>query len=486
MQQYFKTGKTIVIDDQYEEAKPLLDALLKNQIPFFYTQGKPNSDFPLPNTQIEDAQYYNLIFLDLNLDFKFAGSQLSNESEEKTFKGTHANILDTIVKNNNRSFILVIWSNEEENYRDEFLKIFQPAEKYKTSKIPYKIISLSKPDFFTSNSEGKYQFIIGKEEELKNKINIQLENLEGFKFLCEWDRVVSYSAGDTIDDFMSMVNHIENEENREIYLAKILTCISVAYSGKERYLELKNDQQKSDAVLHSLTQLLNDDLDRNVTLKKQSEFKKWSELNNITQIDVLKKEINSSLLNSKLLIYNPNKKDNTGTIYKSEITNEHREIYKQLLKKESPKPKTNSLEVYKKENNGNVPENINTFNDKISEFILDRLTPIQLNVTPACDISNGKDPFHRIVLGLIIPCTLFSSFDVSKEYIEKTPQFETKIFTHDCLKECIIVLDFRYFITVPKLELKMDNYIFTMRGNLVNDIQTRLAAHVSRLGVFNL
>src|SRR5690349_612704 len=120
MQEYFRTAKTIVIDDQYNEARPLLDALCKNQIPFFYTQGKPNSDFPLPNSDPKDAKYYYLIFLDLNLDFKFAGSQIGTDGDEKTFKGTHAQILNTILRNSNRSFIVVIWSNEEENFSDHF------------------------------------------------------------------------------------------------------------------------------------------------------------------------------------------------------------------------------------------------------------------------------------------------------------------------------------------------------------------------------
>ncbi|MBO9620737.1 MAG: hypothetical protein J7539_17065, partial [Niabella sp.] len=142
MQQYFKTGKTIIIDDQYDEARPLMDALLRSQIPFFYTEGKPNSSFPLPNIDPKDAQYYNLVFLDLNLDFKFAGGQIGGETDEKTFKSTHAKLLDTIIKNKNRSFILVIWSNEEENYANEFLKIFEEGEKYQTKKKPYKIISL--------------------------------------------------------------------------------------------------------------------------------------------------------------------------------------------------------------------------------------------------------------------------------------------------------------------------------------------------------
>ena len=112
MQQYFKTGKTIVIDDQYNEARPLLDALCKKHIPFLYTQGKPNSEFPLPNSEADKSQYFSLIFLDLNLDFKFAGGQIGSGHDEKTFKSTHANILNTIIKNENRSFIILIWSND--------------------------------------------------------------------------------------------------------------------------------------------------------------------------------------------------------------------------------------------------------------------------------------------------------------------------------------------------------------------------------------
>lgn len=146
MKAYFRTGKTLVIDDQYNEARPLLDALSKNQIPFFYTQGKPHSDFPLPNSDPKDSQFYNLIFLDLNLDFKFAGSQIGNDAEEKTFKGTHAQILNLVLRNRNRSFIIIVWSNEEETFLSHFMQLFVD-NKY-TLKRPYKVISLNKSSFF--------------------------------------------------------------------------------------------------------------------------------------------------------------------------------------------------------------------------------------------------------------------------------------------------------------------------------------------------
>lgn len=145
IQQYFSTGKAVVIDDQYEEAKPLLEALTRLHIPYIYSQGKPKSTFPLPDPK--RPSHYNLIFMDLNLDFKFTGG-LEAEGNQKTFKGLHSNILDNLLRNNNRSFILIIWSNEEEDFIDHYLTIFNSEEKYNTKRRPYRIITLSKPDFF--------------------------------------------------------------------------------------------------------------------------------------------------------------------------------------------------------------------------------------------------------------------------------------------------------------------------------------------------
>src|SRR5690606_4644049 len=205
----FKTGKTIVIYDQYEEAKPLLDALTRLHIPFIYSQGKPNTDFPLPVR--ENPFHYNLVFMDLNLDFKFTGG-LSAETNQKTIKSIHSNILNNLLKNTNRSFILIVWSNEEEDYKEHYLNIFQEEEKYKSDKKPYKIISLSKPDFFQKQEDDSYKFIKEKESELKEKINTELLKLEAFNLLCEWDKVVSQSTGDAIDDIMGLINHIRSEE----------------------------------------------------------------------------------------------------------------------------------------------------------------------------------------------------------------------------------------------------------------------------------
>lgn len=488
MNQYFNTGKTIVIDDQYTDAKPLLDVLCKKHIPFVYTQGKPNSEYPLPNKE----QYYNLIFLDLNLDFKFASGVIGNEGDEKTFKGIHSTILDTILKNENRSFIIVIWSNEEENYLEHYKAIFDDNSNY-TKKRPYKIISLSKSDYFNLTEKG-YIFKTDDsgnpkkfEDQLFSEIDQALKDMDAFKLFCEWDRVVSLSASDTIDDVMSMINKFEDEVEREEHLTKILTCLSVSYSGDKRYLALTSDQEKTDAVLHTLTQILNDDLDRNIYLKKQQEFKKWSPLADKKEIGELKNSINSSLLNSKLLIYKPNKTDLTGSVYN--ITNDlqsHLEIFKEIINIDSKNSKKCITDSYALENKDKQHQNPEELHKQIEKYVYERILPIEINVTPACDIANDKAPIHRIVSGFIIPYFFCKSFDLSPDYLIKSPCFYNDLFEKDYLKSSIIILDLRYLKSDIKNNILKKAYLFSLRTNLVNDIQTKLASHVSRLGVLSV
>lgn len=478
IQQYFKTGKTIVIDDQYEEAKPLLDALTRLHIPFIYSQGKPNSDFPLPDKK--NPFHYNLVFMDLNLDFKFTGG-LSTEGNQKTFKGLHSQILNNLLKNNNRSFILIIWSNEEEEYKGHYLNIFEEEETYRTEKRPYKIISLAKPDFFQRQEDGTYKFLDEKETELKEKINEELSKLEAFNLLCEWDKVVSQSAGDTIDDIMGLINNIDEEGEREVHLAKILTAMSIAYSGVEGYLTYTEDQVRTDSVLLTLTQLLNDDIDRNVLNKRQQEFTAWR-ASNISDIKQIKSDINPSLLNNKLLIFQPNKIYLTGSVYResSDIAG-----FKQIFfdSHDVSKASKEFIKAYKKKNEIKtipIDDQRELEYDYCINKVFSKAVIIEINLSPLCDIVQDKIVYHRLVTGFIMPAEFYNTTKNDLAYFVKSPVFNFEE------NDVYIGLDLRYLTSCTKSQIEKKDYLFTLRTNLVNDIQTKLASHVSRLGVLNL
>lgn len=480
---YFKTGKTIVIDDQYEEAKPLLKSLYKHQIPHYYSDGRPNSDdFPLPDEKL----HFRLIFLDLNLQLQ--SSMGSSDSDEfKNFKTQHLGILERILKNDNHSYLLVIWSQEEEKYKEHFEKIFDPAEKYHTTKKPYRVLSLSKPDFF---NQGK--FIEGKEEELYAKIQTELENLDTYKLFCEWERIVNESAGETFDTIFQLVNGLEDTEKEE-YLKKLITLLSVAYSGDEGYLNLTDDQMKTDSVLLALNQILNDDIDRLILDQRQEEYKNWFELKSAKDISNLRKAVDRGLINAKLFTYSPNKPELTGSVYKLGRSNMIEKIFNEslLINDISASEKKKLKEEHGKKYQPTDEEMEKLVSKKI-EQIYSSIIPIELNITPICDVSQGKDILHRVIPGFIIG-------ESYKMYIKTHAGFSksTEIFKLNSISEkenILLYFDIRFFTTVQKEEIQkrvkdrstLPKYLFTLRGNLVNDFQIEVANHISRLGVLLL
>lgn len=98
-----------------------------------------------------------------------------------------------------------------------------------------------------------------------------------------------------------------------------------------------------------------------------------------------------------------------------------------------------------------------------------------------------KAPLHRLILGFAIPRSLELCFDSSLDFIFKSPVFEIdKTMINEVTEEYFLVFDFRYLITKAKRDIRLKNYLFSLRSNLVNDIQIKLGSHVARLGTFNL
>lgn len=485
---YFKTGKTIVIDDQFDEAKPLLKSLYKHQIPHYYSDGRPASDtYPLPAEQL----HFRLIFLDLNLQLH--SSMGGSDSDEfKNFKAQHLGIIDRIIKNENHSYLLVIWSQEEEKYREHFEEIFDPEERYHTTKKPYKILSLSKSDFF---SEG--EFVQGKEEELFSKIQQELQGLDTYKLFCEWERIVNESAGETFDTIFQLVNELDDGDKEE-YLRKLITLLSVAYSGDEGYLNLTNDQMKTDSVLLALNQLLNDDIDRLILDQRQEEYNNWAEISSRKEIRELRTQVDRGIINTKLFTYTPNRPELTGSIYEIDSgTTSVKEIFNDCIKDSKGQINTQIKDKYKSEHQGQgpSPEKLSELYPLYIEDLYSKIIAVELNVTPICDVSQGNDKTHKVLPGFII------SEDVKKVINPLGAMIKTEIFKISDLIDderikgnAYIILDKRYLTTYPKGEIsirvrergELPKYLFTLRNNLMHDIQVSLGNYMSRLGVLLL
>lgn len=481
---YFKTGKTIVIDDVYEQAVPLLNSLYRHQIPHYYSDGGINSKFPLPKNKL----HFRLVFLDLNLKPQLSAGG-SGGDDFKNFKAHHLNIIDKILKNENHSYVLVIWSRDEDKYLEEFKKIFDQKERYSTHKKPYKIIPLDKAAFF---SEG--QFKKDKEKELFEKIEVELKKLDTFKVFCAWEGKVNESAGETIDSILQTANNFE-EENKESYLSKLITLLSIAYSGNDGFLGSSNDQMKTDSVLLALNEILDDDLDRLILNNREEEYENWK-ANNTEQIDTLRNQIDAGPINTKLFTYKPNRPELTGSLYGVRRSNTIKKIFDDAANFGAIASRQKG--VFKSQNNNQGPnsDELERLVGEHYKFLYSSILPIELNITPLCDVSQGKDKKHRILPGFIIS-------EKNRKMIKTNNRFSlnTKEFDISGLNERIklkgnvfIYFDMRYFTSISKSEVQsraigkktLPRYLFTLRSNLVNDLQISVSNHVSRLGVLSL
>lgn len=277
---------------------------------------------------------------------------------------------------------------------------------------------------------------------------------------------------------MGLINNLE-ESSREEHLAKIITALSIAYSGDDGFLTFNGDQTRTDSVLLTLTQLLNDDIDRNVLNERQQEFKKWM-ANSQSEITIVKEAINPALLNNKLLIFNPNNIFVTGSVYRLDFVNAD---FKKMLidcvdKNKASKEYVQRYAKLKKLKKIDNREELvdNYFNSRV----IGSASHIEINLSPLCDVVQNKIVYYRLVTGFMLDADFYTSTKQNLAYLVKTPVF------HYQGRDVFIGLDLRYLFSCFEHDISQKKYLFTLRTNLVNDIQTKLAAHVSRLGVLNL
>lgn len=463
---YFSTGNVYVIDDQISEAKPIINSLYRHQVPHIYFDGSPRS---LP----EVAKQVRMIFLDLNLKPSLGPDDI------KSFKSMHASILNKLLANKSSSYLILVWSKQENAYLDEFKSIFNAPDDFYdlNNKKPLEIISLDKNNFFNLLEDNSYEWKAEKEDELLQLIEDRLTTNEAFKILSAWETLISKSGSKTVDYLFDLVKG-DSQVNMNTKLNSIITSLSISYQGFENF-SLSNDQKKTDAFMLALSELIDDEIDKEIIINTQPEFKKWSK-NRLTSID--KARLNSKLLTS----IEVSDKFLPGSIYKSKIKDhDYRKMLFDLIdfeRKASKKKLTQAERT--KGSNLNREEKV-----KVKEGILDlvlhdleKVIPVELNLTPLCDVVQNKEEYYRLVPGFLLSSKtsdfLFKNTD--RNY------FSPFMFSEKDLKECILILDFRYLHSISKEQLEAKRKLCTLRKSFVDEIQSKLANHVSRLGILYL
>lgn len=172
------SGRVVVIDDNFDEIKNLLNSLGKQAVPYLYYDGSMDN---LPDEPLEGIRF---IFLDIEL-------QDTKGKDEKNQASVLIAILKKIISTLNGPYVIGFWTKHIEviNYVIENCTI---------AKIPpVAYVDLGKPSTVDTEEWNV--------EKISDKIKLKLSNIGAFQLYVEWENVLHSSSNKFINDFASLI-----------------------------------------------------------------------------------------------------------------------------------------------------------------------------------------------------------------------------------------------------------------------------------------
>lgn len=467
-------GKVVIIDDKYAEVMHLMQALVKEKMPYLFFTDQGGDDLPIINQPIDSVR---LVFLDLDLGIGGLG-----ETEMiRIVQGR----LERILKKNT-PYVLVIWSNHEDRLAKELFREFDNGFKeYK----PIANCSLDKSVISKSS--------INIVETIRDNLKKCLEPLKSFNVFLVWESIVNESSGRLTDNILSLYPPNKEWNDKTKFL---LYKLAMAYSGKA-VNSFPSEKQLRNA-LYTLTLTLTENIESSIDKVIGDSFK------DLVSNKEQKIENFATTLNKLLLISDGNddvtqpgnifypfdrikqfRKDLDEKLEKQKkgISHFTEEKHKEALggierNYRSEKQKNDEMEAKaKKMMNEITVAGLNEdaySNDQLKNEILANTILIELNITPLCDYAQEKAKLFRILPGVLI----WSSY---RQYLNINPSY---IYTTDADfriggEDYLFLFDFRFLYSLDKKPLEFFIVKSRIKQQLLSDIQVKLSAHVNRSGV---
>ncbi len=421
-------GRIAIIDDNINQARPLIEVLSSKQYPFTYYSGELKF---LP-TKEEFCNDIRVIFLDINLID-------DSEHEDKVLKARLVPVLQRIISPINFPFVIVYWSRHE-NHRHLINEIFDTDLK---DRKPIGYLEERKLNYFDldGNQVVEYEESINQ---LFEKIDVLLNEKPAFSYLLHWENLIHKSADNTLEETFSFKNSINTWEDDANY---IFSKLGKSYAGK--HFDSSSPIEKINSSYQSMNSIFLDTIEFNINT------------NNIQNAQTLQSGIvNNDIipeLNKKLLC-----SEDIGNLkYSGVLINDLNTLISIVDEITIQKVKAADLEK---------------FNNDIRENILN----VIVNVTPLCDFVQKKQKIDRLARGILIESRFRTHLDDKSEALFFSPDF-----LHN-KRPYFLVLDFRYFYTDDIQPSENLIPIFRLRQQILSEIQSKLARHISRQGILFL
>ncbi|MGL5122807.1 MAG: hypothetical protein ACRC6K_01375 [Fusobacteriaceae bacterium] len=481
---YLSNSKVVIIDDEYEEAQPLITGLKTIGISALHIA-----------KIVEIKKTINgirLIFLDIDL---VAGAGNSHDRA-----GTIISFLKRILDKENGPYLILIWSKQSDIHKDILLERFDTLkdteDKYL---IPIDTLVLEKSNYLNSSqekdieideiiekmdnffksqdinildkyyleikqdlinfkSEKRTSFILNEKQlkKLMEEIYFLVEKNIDFKIFLAWEHMVK-------NEVINQGNEFFETKVREKF-GNVLYNLAVAYSGQKLV-----DEKFMCSAFSVINNLLCDKLSNNAIISDEIKLLGDSFLENNEIKEEYKEDIPSQLkaiLNKKLLINVVNSKIKNifpGAVYKNNDEKNGDDFINGLYNSIINHKKTEKNKKIKSDIKGEMKGNI-----------------INLEISPSCDFSQNKIKYHRIIKGVLLSEETMKFTRINKEahYCSQLVEINNK--------NCCLWFSFQHLYTEEKIDENNIEIILRLKNDFFKEIQIKLSNHISRLGVTSI
>jgi hypothetical protein len=468
-------GSILIVDDKLEDGQPISDHLKELCIPHLFFHANEDHLIRLKSQDVRYAENFRVVFQDIAL--------ISSTSPTKRDYDYAAEIIDTLLTDNNGPWLLVTWSTwngeDDRTYANELFEHL--VNELGSNKAPYAVAVIDKSQFTGGAPHGTVMKLgdMGEPERqlLNSLVKSSVTDKRSINILMTWEKSIGRSISETLVDLHGLSNNGGKSDGN---LGKLLYELSKAVAGKS--LSNNNSWRSLVGLLNS--QLLDRIAQQHV---EEVDLLKYSDVV-IPSLDNWKKNINR-ILNFET----GGEGGGPGSIYSyksfidcySNVLTEYG-LYLVRENIESVIPVRNFvknifLSRIEDENNKFKVQGIKLVSE--GEFVV-------VDVTPPCDYAQNKSELTKFCAGLIIDAPVGNAKELSA--YKKTlldPGFlwsSCEFLSEKGGKSKILIMNSRLVFSVPcvdRVELTLAHAsVSRIREEIFRDFTHWLWQQVSRPG----
>jgi hypothetical protein len=436
-------GRVAIIDDQINQARPIMQELSKRKIPFAYYDGNPEN---LP-TQEEDNNL-RVLFLDINL--------IDNAVHpvKTLYPVVFANV-DRIVSAKNFPYILICWSRNRDEYKEIIEKLYNDLP----NKKPIASIQMIKSDFFSLDGE-KTENYDQNIEGLFKQIADALTTHVTFNNLLMWENHIHKAIDNALSESLSII-----ENDWDASANWIFTKWSFASAGKNynSYTPLEKAKAAYHTLNHFLYENIENEIERGIVSNIRFEEDKSDRDFSLAKFNekLLFSFVSTKAKEAGRIVITPEDYSEFKDMLSFAITGEDEELKEILRVIESIDEKKKAKNNYYKIVRGKIRNDWDIF---------------KLVINPVCDFAQNKVKRNRVIPGIFIKKQYRSLINNNTDSLYVSPIF---YYTRK-QSEYFFILDFRYFTSEKDDEGESS---VKLKQQVLSEILSKLSRHINRQGL---